>query len=121
MQSVHRACTSRAFSSSGRMFSGAIASLTSGKASGPRSGLGLALAPVHGCGGAERTEPVAFFLLPRDGGRRGLGLGADCRCLLRVAAREDAPRLSLPRPAASSLFNPTGAGSGNASARARGS
>ena len=42
MQSEHRACTSRAFSSSGLMFSGAIASFTSGSGRGPelRSGLG---------------------------------------------------------------------------------
>ena len=60
------------------MFSGAIASFESGSAPALSSGLGL----PHGCGGAERTDPVGFFRV-REGGRRGLGLGADCRFLLR--------------------------------------
>ena len=41
MQSEQRACTSRAFSSSGLMFSGAIASLTSGSGPDARCGLGV--------------------------------------------------------------------------------
>ncbi|KAJ2960278.1 hypothetical protein NUW54_g14438 [Trametes sanguinea] len=39
--SEHRACTSRAFSSKGLMFSGDIASFTSGKGPDDKSGLGL--------------------------------------------------------------------------------
>ena len=71
------------------MFSGAIASFKSGSGSGPELSSGLGL--PHGCGGAERTEPVGFFPLLREGGRRGLGLGADCRFLLRDGARVDCP------------------------------
>ena len=71
--------------------SGAIASWTSGSIAALTSGLGV----PHGWGGAERTEPVGFFL-PLDGGRRGLGLGADCRFLLREAARGRCPLPSSP-------------------------
>ena len=61
------------------MCSGAIASFDSRSDSGPELSPGLGF-PTATAQSAERTEPVGFFPLLRDGGLRGLGLGADCRC-----------------------------------------
>ena len=72
------------------MGSGAIASFDSRSDSGPELSPGLGF-PTATAQSAERTEPVGFFPLLREGGRRGLGLGADCRFLLRDGARVDCP------------------------------
>lgn len=102
--SEHRAYTSRAFSNSGRMFSGVIASEMpppSGSAIRFGSGLCSTRGPCH-AGGGERSEPVPRAVRPlRDVGRFELGPAYDCRLLLR--SHPFSRRTASPSSSASSL------------------